>query len=129
VAIVVVTYNSARVVGALLDSIPAALGQLTSDVVVVDNGSSDGTRDLLKSRIDCRLIESSNDGYAAGINKGIRAAFAAEAILILNPDVLLEPDSIVRFAAAFAAPRAVLDSHARPDQDTVADLRRVSESA
>ena len=37
--VVVVTYNSADVVGTLLDSVPAALDGVRADVVVVDNGS------------------------------------------------------------------------------------------
>jgi hypothetical protein len=36
--VVVVTYNSVHVIGDLLDSLPPALGALTADVIVVDNG-------------------------------------------------------------------------------------------
>src|ERR1700733_15088513 len=39
--IVVVTYNSAHVIEALLDSIPGALGDVVANVIVVDNGSAD----------------------------------------------------------------------------------------
>src|SRR5262249_34663476 len=53
-SVVVVTYNSAHVVGELLDSLPAALGGVSADVVVVDNGSTDGTVELLAARADCR---------------------------------------------------------------------------
>jgi GT2 family glycosyltransferase len=88
-SVVIVAYNSAHVVADLLDSLPAALGGLTADVVVVDNGSADGTVDLLAARSDCRLIQSSNVGYAGGVNRGVREAARADAILVLNPDVRL----------------------------------------
>lgn len=92
-AVVVVTYNSAPVVGDLLNSLKAALGGLTADVVVVDNGSVDETAALLEQRADCRLVRSTNEGYAAAINRGVRAAEKADAILVLNPDLILGEDA------------------------------------
>ena len=55
-AIVIVTYNSAHVVGDLLDSLPAALDGLQADIVVVDNGSSDGTAGFVTERGGCRVV-------------------------------------------------------------------------
>jgi N-acetylglucosaminyl-diphospho-decaprenol L-rhamnosyltransferase len=92
--IVIVTYNSVDVVGDLLDSLPAALDGLTADVVVVDNGSADGTAELVEARPGCRLVRSANVGYAGGINRGVREAIPAPAILILNADVRLRPGSV-----------------------------------
>ncbi len=62
VAAVIVTHNSAHVIDGLLDSIPAALGRLTADVVVVDNGSTDDTVALVSSRQDCRLVPTHERG-------------------------------------------------------------------
>jgi N-acetylglucosaminyl-diphospho-decaprenol L-rhamnosyltransferase len=87
--VIIVTHNSAHVIEDLLESLPLALGELTADVVIVDNGSSDRTVDLLAARHDCRLVRSANTGYAAGINRGVREAAGADAILVLNPDVRL----------------------------------------
>lgn len=94
VAAVVVTYNSTRHVGALLDSLPAAFGGLTYSVLVVDNDSTDGTPELLAGRSDCAVVRASNDGYAAGINRAVLASPHAATILILNPDATLDPDSV-----------------------------------
>ncbi|GEK86254.1 glycosyltransferase [Microbacterium aerolatum] len=94
VAAVVVTYNSEEHVAGLLDSIPAAMGDLTYSVVVVDNGSTDGTMELLRARTDCIAVESVNDGYAAGMNRAVRASPEARTILILNPDAELDADSV-----------------------------------
>lgn len=94
VAAVVVTFNSQRHVAQLLDSIPAAMGPLSFVVTVVDNGSTDGTLDLLASRLGCRVVRSTNDGYAAGMNRGVRASPPSRAVLILNPDALLDPGCV-----------------------------------
>ena len=94
VNIVIVTHNSRSLVGGLLDSIPIALAGVTAEVVVVDNSSSDGTPDYVASRGDCLLVRSANVGYAAGINRGVMASQRADAILVLNPDVILHPNSI-----------------------------------
>jgi N-acetylglucosaminyl-diphospho-decaprenol L-rhamnosyltransferase len=104
IAVVIVTYNSAHVVGDLLDSLPAALDGLTADVVVVDNGSTDGTAELLAAREGCRVVCSANTGYAGGINRGVREAMSAEAILILNPDVRLHERSVPPLLAALREP-------------------------
>ena len=90
--------------GDLLDSLPAALDGLTADVVVVDNDSTDGTADLLAARAGCRVVRSANVGYAAGINRGVREAMRAEAILVLNPDVRLHPGSLPPLLAALREP-------------------------
>lgn len=94
VAIVIVTYNSAHVIDDLLDSLPPALDGMEADVVVVDNGSSDGTRELLEARGGCTVVHSDNVGYAAGINRGIAAARPARSVLVLNPDVRMDPGSV-----------------------------------
>src|SRR5262249_14986430 len=103
-SVVVVTYNSAHVVGELLDSLPAALGGVSADVVVVDNGSTDGTAELLAARADCRLVEAANRGYAAGINRGVREGAPAEAVLVLNPDVRLMSGAVPPLLAALRLP-------------------------
>jgi GT2 family glycosyltransferase len=119
VDIVIVTYNSAHVIGDLLDSLPAALGNIVANVVIVDNESTDGTVKTLLDREDCRLVQSANVGYAGGINRGVREGSGADAILILNPDVRLLPGSVAPLLASLrlpgtgiAAPR-VLSDHGR----------------
>ncbi len=102
--IVIVTYNSEEVVGDLLDSIPGALGDLDANVIVVDNGSTDNTVELLLNRGDCKVILSSNVGYAAGINRGVCEGSGAEAILVLNPDTRLYEGCIPLLYSALQLP-------------------------
>jgi len=104
VLLVVVTYNSAHDVPGLLDSVPAALGDAHGVVVVVDNGSKDDTVAMLRARGDCQVVASENRGYAAGINRGVAAAPATPAILVLNPDARLQPGCVPVMLRALALP-------------------------
>jgi N-acetylglucosaminyl-diphospho-decaprenol L-rhamnosyltransferase len=104
VAAVVVTYNSRDHVTTLLESLPDAFGTLHYSVVVVDNGSTDGTLDLLARRSDCVLVRSTNVGYAAGINRAVLASPEAPTILILNPDATLDHDAVPRMLESLRRP-------------------------
>lgn len=103
-ATIVVTYNSAKHVGALLDSLPAALADLSGPVVVVDNGSTDGTAELVEARGDARVVRSHNTGFAGGINLGVREAPDAEALFILNPDATVAPRALPTMLAVLRKP-------------------------
>jgi N-acetylglucosaminyl-diphospho-decaprenol L-rhamnosyltransferase len=98
--VVIVSYNSKHVLGDLLDSLPAALDGLAAEVIVVDNASADGSAEFAEARRDCRVVRSANVGYAGGVNRGVREGVSGEAILILNPDVVLTAGSIPRLLAA-----------------------------
>ncbi|MEU4384387.1 glycosyltransferase family 2 protein [Promicromonospora sp. NPDC023805] len=104
VAAVVVTYNSAEHVDALLDGLPDAFGDVPYTTVVVDNGSTDGTLALLRRRGDCTVVESVNDGYGAGMNRAVRHAPETAAILVLNPDVELDADAVPRMLRVLRRP-------------------------
>ncbi|MET0716147.1 MAG: glycosyltransferase family 2 protein [Mycetocola sp.] len=104
VAAVVVTYNSSRHIVALLDSLPEAFGHLSYSVVVVDNGSTDGTADVLARRSGITVVRSENNGFAAGINRAVRESPEASAILILNPDATLDPASVPRMLESLRRP-------------------------
>jgi GT2 family glycosyltransferase len=102
---VVVTYNSEAVIGGLLDSLPAAMGGVAHTVVVVDNGSSDGTVKLVQDRPGIRLVRSENVGYSGGLNRGVReAGGGATSVLILNPDLRLAPGAVPAMLAALQQP-------------------------
>ncbi|WP_114424250.1 glycosyltransferase family 2 protein [Nocardioides houyundeii] len=96
VAVVVVTYNSADVLPGLLDSLAAGLSGLSWQLVVVDNGShDDGVARSLHLVPGCTVVRMGrNAGYAAGLNAGVSAAPPHRAVLVLNPDVRLEPGCV-----------------------------------
>jgi GT2 family glycosyltransferase len=84
IGIVIVTYNSEEHIGACLD---AAL-RSGAEVVVVDNGSSDGTVAEVSRRGVRLLANAGNRGFAAGVNQGI-AILNSAYVLLLNPDAVL----------------------------------------
>jgi len=95
--IIVVTYNSAQHVEQLLDSLPAATHGLRTRCIVVDNNSQDSTMSLLRSRDDVVAIDAGgNLGYAGAINLGRTLIGPCSSVLILNPDLTLEPAAVVR---------------------------------
>ena len=103
VTAVVVTFNAAAHVDAMLRSVRASSGDRLVEVVAVDNGSSDETVDLLRAEHGVRLIQQENVGYAGGVNRGLEAAVDGSDILILNPDVTLRPETIEQLAQVLEA--------------------------
>ena len=100
VAVTIVTYNSRRYIGACLDAVLRQTG-VPFEVVVVDNASTDSTREIL-ARFVGRIRVIYNDrnvGFAAGQNQAIAAA-QADWVLALNPDVLLKPGFLSRLVEA-----------------------------
>ncbi|MCW2540854.1 MAG: hypothetical protein JWN95_2579 [Frankiales bacterium] len=86
-AVVIVTYNCAEWIGRCLAAVPAALGGLQAEIVVVDNDSADSSADEVAAHHpEVTLVRSgSNLGFAAAVNLGA-AATTADWILLLNPD-------------------------------------------
>jgi N-acetylglucosaminyl-diphospho-decaprenol L-rhamnosyltransferase len=101
--VVIVAYNSKGMIGRLLGSVPTALDGVPAELVVVDNDSADGTAELVE-QLAHRVVRSPNGGFAAGINRGVRELPDAEAILVLNPDVVLLPGSIRPLLTALDLP-------------------------
>lgn len=96
-AVVIVTYNSADVLGELLDSLKVGLeGVPDPEIIVVDNNSADGSAELAEAHPSgVRVIRTGrNAGYAGGINIAGDALDADTAMLILNPDIRLMPGSV-----------------------------------
>src|SRR5476649_648429 len=62
------------------------------EIIVVDNGSNDGTGDFLAGNNDLKLITNqTNLGCSAAWNQGVKAADDAGWVIILNNDVVLSP--------------------------------------
>ncbi len=121
ISIIILSYKSKEHLKVLLPSIKQQTGicwdgsgdGYSGEVIIVDNGSNDGTVEWVEDQIDklritdyelnvnesairnpqlC-LIKNTNSGFAAGNNIGIKKA-AGRHILILNPDTKLEPDTL-----------------------------------
>jgi N-acetylglucosaminyl-diphospho-decaprenol L-rhamnosyltransferase len=91
-AAVIVNYESGPLLLECVRSVLADTSAGPAEVMVVDNGSSDGSLDALRERFpEARVMQSpGNVGYARAANLGI-AATRAPFIAVLNPDVTVAP--------------------------------------
>ncbi|MGO9582908.1 MAG: glycosyltransferase family 2 protein [Acidimicrobiales bacterium] len=107
VGAVVVNYNAGDVLARCLGSLQQ---NGITDIVVVDNGSTDGSTSVVQAlEVPARLIRSPrNLGYGAGANLGARSS-DRELIFICNPDLVVEPGAIKCLAETLdARPDAAL---------------------
>lgn len=118
-SIIIVNWNVAPLLAACLDSLHACMPDVSYEVVVVDNASSDGSVEMLRERFaGVRLIANTdNVGFAGAVNQGVRAS-GGRFLWLLNPDTELTEDSYTTLRAALdldpqagiAGPRLV-DTH------------------
>jgi GT2 family glycosyltransferase len=100
----IVSWNTAALLERCLQSLPAALGGLDAEVVVVDNASSDGSADVAACHPGVRVVRmSSNVGYARAMNVAL-AGTEAPVLAAVNPDTELPPDSLAILAGRVRQP-------------------------
>lgn len=94
VSVIVLTHNGKKDTLECLSSL-AAVEDKDWNIILVDNGSSDGTLDVVRCAFpDVKVIENrANLGFAEGNNVGVRYAVerGSEYILLLNNDTHVEP--------------------------------------
>lgn len=99
--VVIVSHNTRGDLVNCLQSLHDHPPHVTHDIVVVDNASTDGSVDAVRSRWPgVRVLPlKSNVGFAAANNHGIRAT-QSELILLLNSDTIVPDGSLDRLMAA-----------------------------
>lgn len=130
--VVVVTYSPGEVLGDFLDS----LGEATSrplDVVLADNGSTDGAPEAAADSGRARLLPTGgNLGYGTAANHGAAGA-VGEWLVVANPDIVWTAGSLDRLLeagarwprAAAIGPRIVtMDGHLYPSARALPSLGR-----
>lgn len=89
-AIVILTYNNLEYTRGCLESIRRHTEEGSYRIIVVDNGSIDGSREWLKTQQDIRLrLNETNEGFPRGCNLGIAMAEPEDDILLLNNDTVV----------------------------------------
>ncbi len=103
VAVVVVTYNRADLLGRVLDGL-AAQTHAPDAVIVVDNASEDHTRAVLDAHVGLKLQRihlGENTGGAGGFRAGVEAAYdqGFDRIWVIDDDVVPAPDCLALLMA------------------------------
>ena len=102
-AIVIVSTNEALWLPPCLRSIFDHAGAIDVDVVVVDNESTDGTRELVERDFPAaRVVASANRGFAHANNRGLMTT-DARYVLFLNPDTEILEGTFAELVAALDA--------------------------
>lgn len=93
--IIIVSWNTKTLLANCLHSVVEATPPGTYKIWVVDNGSTDGTQDMLASAYpQVRLIQNQeNVGFARANNQAINEG-AGKYVLLLNPDTIIHPGSL-----------------------------------
>ena len=100
IAAIVPVWNGRELVERLIASVHRQT-RAASELIVIDNGSTDGAPDLARQRGARVIAMGRNAGFAAAVNRGIRES-RAEWIAVLNSDVELAPDYFATLVGARA---------------------------
>ncbi|WP_433014866.1 bifunctional polysaccharide deacetylase/glycosyltransferase family 2 protein [Kribbella sp. CA-294648] len=103
VSVIVPAYNESAGIEAAVRSLAASDHPV--EVIVVDDGSSDGTADLVESLgiPGVRVIRQANAGKPAALNTGLQAA-SYELVVMVDGDTVFEPDAVRMLVQPFADP-------------------------
>ncbi len=128
VALVVVTHNSAAALRQLLDCVESSTLDTFTEIVVVDNASTDSTVELVRRRLPSAIVitNGTNLGFATAVNQGVNAT-SVGLVLLANPDVQWSDGTISklrRFLADHPNASAVCPRLLYPDGATQSSIRR-----
>jgi hypothetical protein len=106
VAVIIPTWNRRDDLLACLKSV-VAMGYPRLHVIVVDNGSTDGTAEAVQAAFPAVEVirREQNRGFAAGCNLGLQRALqrGVDYVLLLNNDVVIAPDMLARLVEVAVA--------------------------
>jgi GT2 family glycosyltransferase len=106
-SVIIVSYNVRADLVRCLESLRAAPPRPAHEIIVVDNGSIDGSVDAARRIDDVRVIETgANLGFARASNIGIRESRGA-ALLLLNSDTVVPPGALDHLLGEFDRDSAV----------------------
>ncbi len=94
-SIIIINYNTAHFINQTINAIYKSSIDIDYEILVVDNNSSDNSVELLKKSFsDIKLIQNpENYGFSKAVNIGV-AESKGKRILLLNPDTIVEKESI-----------------------------------
>jgi GT2 family glycosyltransferase len=96
-SVIIVSYNTRELLLQCLSSVLRALVSVTHEVIVVDNGSADGSPDAVEKKFpQLHLIRNQeNRGFARAVNQGLQKA-GGRYFLLLNSDALIDSEALTK---------------------------------
>ncbi|MET7548000.1 bifunctional polysaccharide deacetylase/glycosyltransferase family 2 protein [Streptomyces sp. NPDC005479] len=103
VSVIVPAYNEKECIANTLNSLAASTHPI--EIVVVDDGSTDGTPEIAESLglPNVRVIRQPNAGKSAALNNGVRHA-RYDIVVMMDGDTVFEPDTVQRLVQPFGDP-------------------------
>ncbi|MFC9946327.1 bifunctional polysaccharide deacetylase/glycosyltransferase family 2 protein [Streptomyces pratensis] len=103
VSVIVPAYNEKECIASTLNSLAASTHPI--EIVVVDDGSTDGTAEIAESLglPNVRVIRQENAGKSAALNNGVRQA-RHDIVVMMDGDTVFEPDTVHQLVQPFADP-------------------------
>ncbi|GMK37426.1 glycosyl transferase [Paenibacillus sp. CCS19] len=102
-SIIIPTYNGLPLLQRLIQSIRIHTDERVTpyELIVVDNGSNDGTAEWCAGRGITFIAISANAGFPAACNKGLRIA-SGDQLMLLNNDIVATPNWLLNLSAGLA---------------------------
>ncbi|WP_405796065.1 bifunctional polysaccharide deacetylase/glycosyltransferase family 2 protein [Streptomyces longwoodensis] len=107
VSVIVPAYNEKECIANTLESLARSTHPI--EVVVVDDGSTDGTSQIARAAADrlgmrnVRIVRQENAGKPAALNNGVRSA-RHDIVVMMDGDTVFEPDTVRQLVQPFADP-------------------------
>jgi cellulose synthase/poly-beta-1,6-N-acetylglucosamine synthase-like glycosyltransferase/peptidoglycan/xylan/chitin deacetylase (PgdA/CDA1 family) len=107
VSVIVPAYNEKECIANTLKSLAASTHPI--EIIVVDDGSSDGTSEIAREAADAlgmtnvRVVRQENAGKPAALNNGVRNA-SCDIVVMMDGDTVFEPDTVRHLVQPFADP-------------------------
>lgn len=101
-SIIIVNYNVKEFLQNLLTSLSKAVANLSAEIIIVDNGSDDGSIEMLNEKFPGVTLISSkiNLGFSKANNLGLKIA-TGKFLLLLNPDTIVQEDTFEKLIQFF----------------------------
>ena len=103
ISVVIPAYNAERSIEATLRALSSQAFEAPFEVIVVDDGSTDRTAEIVARHPEVRLIRQPNEGPSVARNRGVAEA-RGEIVVFTDADCVPTPDFLAQITAPFADP-------------------------
>src|SRR4051794_16270763 len=99
ISVIIVSWNACQLLRKCLTSIRASSNPAVREIIIVDNGSTDGSQAMVETEFpEVILLKcAENLGFAKANNLGISHA-SGEFLALVNSDIVVEPDTFAKLA-------------------------------